>query len=94
MKKINWKVRLANKHFWFGLIPSVLLLLQALAALIGININAELLGDKLLTVVNTLFIVLTVLGVVNDPTTEGMTDSARAMSYETPCQIKQEDTPQ
>lgn len=94
MKKINWKIRLANKHFWIALIPSALLLLQALIALFGIDIKVELLGDKLLTVVNTLFILLTVLGVVNDPTTEGVADSAQAMAYKTPCpcQMAEEDT--
>ena len=35
-------------------------------------------------VVNTLFVVLAIMGVVNDPTTSGISDSERAMTYETP----------
>ena len=42
------------------------------------------LGNKLLEVVNALFAVLAILGVVNDPTTAGVADSQRAMSYEAP----------
>ena len=30
--KINWTVRLKNKTFWLALIPAVLLLVQAVAA--------------------------------------------------------------
>ncbi|HIW15875.1 MAG TPA: phage holin, partial [Firmicutes bacterium] len=42
------------------------------------------LGDKLLAVVNAVFGVLVILGVVTDPTTSGVSDSAQAMTYETP----------
>ena len=41
-------------------------------------------GEKLLTVVNTLFAVLTILGVVTDPTTAGVSDSKLALSYDEP----------
>ena len=39
---------------------------------------------KLLAVVNALFAVLALLGVVNDPTTAGMSDSTLAMTYDKP----------
>ena len=42
------------------------------------------LGNKLLEVVNALFAVLAILGVVNDPTTAGVADSQRAMTYAVP----------
>ncbi|MER2152280.1 MAG: phage holin [Candidatus Limivicinus sp.] len=42
------------------------------------------LQDKLLAVVNALFAVLVILGIVADPTTEGLGDSKRAMTYEEP----------
>lgn len=81
---INWKVRFANKAFWVAFIPAVLLLAQVVAAVFGYTLVLGDLGNKLLAVVNALFAVLAILGVVNDPTTEGMSDSARAMTYDKP----------
>ena len=83
MKKINWIVRIKNKAFWVALIPALLLLVQAIAAVFGLNINLGDLGDKLLTVINALFAVLAILGVVVDPTTPGTGDSERALTYKT-----------
>lgn len=82
--KINWKVRIKNKVFWLALVPAVLLLIQVVAAVFGIDLNLDALGDKLLAVVNALFAVLTILGVVTDPTTDGISDSRQAMEYDKP----------
>nr|DAG20489.1 MAG TPA: hypothetical protein [Caudoviricetes sp.]DAU50729.1 MAG TPA: holin [Caudoviricetes sp.] len=81
---INWKVRFKNKSFWLALIPAVLLLIQAVAAVFGFTLDFGELSDKLLAVVNAVFVVLTILGVVVDPTTEGTGDSARALGYDKP----------
>lgn len=81
---INWTVRLNNKTFWLSLIPAVLLLVQVVAAVFGINLDLGDLGNKLLAVVNAVFAVLVILGVVNDPTTAGMSDSNQAMNYTKP----------
>lgn len=79
--KINWLVRVKNKAFWVALIPAVLLLVQAVAALIGVSIDLGEIGDKLLQVVNAIFTVLAILGIVTDPTTTGIGDSERALTY-------------
>ena len=81
---INWKVRFKNKSFWLALIPAVLLLIQAVAAVFGFTLDFGELSDKVLAVVNAVFVVLTILGVVVDPTTEGTGDSARALGYDKP----------
>ena len=81
---INWTVRFKNKTFWLAVIPAVLLLIQTVAAVFGYTLDLGELGDKLLAVVNALFGVLAVLGVVTDPTTAGVGDSQQAMGYETP----------
>ena len=81
MKKINWIVRIKNKAFWVALIPAILLLIQAIAAVFGLTIDLGDLGDKLLTVINALFAILAILGVVVDPTTPGTRDSERALTY-------------
>ena len=82
--KINWKVRIKNKVFWLALIPALLLLAQVVAAVFGYELHIEALGDKLTAVINALFAVLAILGVVADPTTTGVSDSKQAMEYEKP----------
>ena len=81
---INWKVRIKNKNFWISLIPAVLLLVQVVAAVFGFTLELGELGDKLLAVVNALFAVMTILGIVTDPTTEGLSDSKLALTYDEP----------
>lgn len=81
---INWKVRIRNKAFWVALIPAVLLLVQSVAAAFGIGLDLSQLGARLLAIVNELFVLLAILGIINDPTTAGLDDSLQAMSYEYP----------
>jgi phi LC3 family holin len=82
--KINWQVRVKNKAFWLAIIPAVLLLVQAIAAVFGYKLDFADLQGKLLAVVEAVFVVLTILGVVVDPTTKGLGDSARALTYDEP----------
>lgn len=84
MRNINWKVRIKNKAFWVGLIPLVLLAIQIIASLFGIELDFGDLGDKLLKLVNVVFAILALFGVVIDPTTAGVSDSKQAMNYITP----------
>ena len=82
--KINWTVRIKNKMFWLALIPALLLLAQVVAAVFGYELHIDALGDKLTAVINALFAVLAILGVVTDPTTAGVGDSKQAMEYTAP----------
>lgn len=81
---INWKVRIKNKAFWLALIPALLLLIQAVAYVFGFALDLSELGDKILAVVNALFAVLSILGIVTDPTTDGVADSKLALTYDEP----------
>lgn len=81
---INWIARVKNKNFWLTLIPAVLLLVQTVAAVFGFFLDFGELGNQLLSVVNALFAVLVILGVVNDPTTAGISDSKQALTYTEP----------
>ena len=84
MKNINWTVRIKNKTFWVAIIPAILVLIQAIAAVFGHTLDLGDLGNKLLDVINAAFIVVTMLGVVADPTTAGVGDSEQAMTYTEP----------
>lgn len=79
--KINWLVRIKNKNFWIAVIPATLLLVQVVLAVFGVTIDIGDLGNKLLAVVNAAFAVLSILGIVTDPTTKGICDSEQAMAY-------------
>lgn len=81
---INWKVRIKNKLFWLAIIPAVLLLIQAVASVFGYTLDFTDLGNKLSAVVEAVFSVLVILGIVTDPTTKGISDSQLAMTYEKP----------
>ena len=81
---INWTVRLKNKTFWLSFIPAMLLLIQVVASVFGFTLDLGELGEKLLAVVNAVFAVLAILGIVTDPTTAGISDSKRALSYKSP----------
>lgn len=81
---INWNVRIKNKAFWMAIIPALALLAQAVASVFGFTIDLTTLVGKLLAVVDAVFAVLVILGIVNDPTTAGVGDSERAKGYEVP----------
>ena len=86
MKKyrINWGVRIRNKKFWITLIPAISLLFQLIAEAAGYNIESWILEQKLIEIINVIFAVLSILGIIVDPTTKGFSDSEQAMTYKTP----------
>lgn len=84
MKSINWKIRLKNRTFWLTLIPALLLLAQAAASLFGFELEMGALSERLTGLINALFSALAILGIVTDPTTEGLGDSERALGYSEP----------
>ena len=81
---INWKVRFANKNFWLTFFPALFLLIQVCAAPFGYEWDFVVLNQQVANIVNAVFGVLAILGVVNDPTNAGVNDSVRAMTYTEP----------
>ena len=81
---INWKVRIKNKNFWLALVPALFLLVQAIGAPLGYKWDFVILNQQLAAIINAVFAVLAILGVVVDPTTAGVSDSARALTYTRP----------
>lgn len=81
---INFTARIKNKTFWLTLIPAVLLLIQVVAAPFGYNWDFGVLGEQLTAIVNALFAVLSIIGIVADPTTAGIGDSKQALTYTEP----------
>ncbi|EAD8851614.1 phage holin [Listeria monocytogenes] len=73
--KINWKVRMKSKVFWVSVIPLILVLVQQLLGWFGVTLPVDTINKEALDMINSVFLLLGVLGVVNDPTTQGTSDS-------------------
>ena len=66
---MNWKSRLRNKTFWVSLTAAIVLLAQQL----GLDIFPENISD----IVNTILLIATILGVIVDPSTDGIKDGQK-----------------
>ena len=75
MKNINWRLRFQNKATLLAIASTVILLIQQL----GFK-----LPDNSADIVNTFLTLLVLLGVINDPTTEGLKDSNKVLTYDKP----------
>lgn len=73
--RINWKLRLKNKVTLTAIIATVFLLIEQLGFELPKNISQ---------VVDTALSLLVLLGVISDPTTQGIEDSTRALEYDKP----------
>lgn len=80
--KINWKVRLRNKTWVASMLALVVSFVYDLLAMLEVvpAVNEDWVMNLSLTVLT----VLTMLGVIIDPTTQGVSDSDRAMLYDEP----------
>lgn len=86
---INWKVRFKNKAFWIGFIPAVIILVQAIGTLFGYTFELRGVEDNLINIVQALFAVLAMLGIVVDPTTVGLSDGFYGLQYTSPSVIEE-----
>lgn len=93
MNRINWRVRAKNPVFWRGLIAALGTLAVSVLGVFGLDASEQVdqLTVGLTGVATAAFGVLAVLGVVADPTTEGMGDSERALGYDAPAPTGGED---
>lgn len=82
--EINWAVRFKNKAFWLAFIPALLLTIQVCAAPFGYQWDFAILNQQLAAIVNAVFLLLALLGIVTDPTVDGISDSIRALNYAVP----------
>lgn len=82
--KINWKVRVKNRAFWIAIIPALTLLGKQVLELFGVNVDFTNVSKELLGIIETVFVILAIVGVITDPTTKGISDSERALGYSEP----------
>lgn len=77
--KINWKARIRNKTFLVSLCALVVsFIYEVLSMLEMVPAISE---NEVLQIIYIIINLLGVLGVIVDPTTKGISDSERALSY-------------
>ena len=79
--KINWKARLKNKVFLISL--GTLIISVAYKALAMFDVFPNVSESETLEILSYFVDVLSIMGIVIDPTTDGVNDSDRALTYGT-----------
>jgi phi LC3 family holin len=79
--KINWKVRIKNKAFLAALAALIIAFVYQLLA--ALDVVPRISQDSITEVIGMVLNLLGLLGVLVDPTTAGVSDSERAMTYGT-----------
>ena len=87
--KINWKVRFKNKVFLTAFISLIVGFIYSMLGLF--DIFPAITKNSILQIVEQVLTFLGLIGVIVDPTTAGLGDSDRAMSYEEPWQDVEEE---
>lgn len=72
MKKLNLKLRFQNKAFCVAFASAIILLLQQLGL-------GQYLPENLMDIINSILLILSMCGIVVDPTTDGIADSDRVL---------------
>lgn len=80
--KINFLVRFRNKAFLATFIPIVLTFVYQLLGLFGVT--PAISQDNAIQYIGLVINLLAALGIVVDPTTKGLSDSAKALTYTEP----------
>lgn len=86
---MNWKVRIKNPTWWIQAIISIVAPIMGYLGITSADITTwTALWEAMQTAISNPHVIgLALLGVwhtLNDPTTKGLFDSKRAMSYDTP----------
>ena len=80
--KVNWKVRFKNKVWLSSFICAVVAFVYNILGMF--EIFPVITQNTIMQIVNEFLLLLSLVGVIIDPTTEGANDSIRAMNYEEP----------
>lgn len=77
--KINWKARFKNKTFLITFVTLVVTFVYQVLGLFGVVPAVS--EESVVNVITLLVNILAFVGVIVDPTTDGINDSDRAMLY-------------
>ena len=80
--KINWKVRFQNKAWLASFISLIIGFVYGMLALF--DVFPDITQATITRMIGQVLEFLGLIGVLADPTTEGLSDSKRALSYDHP----------
>lgn len=86
--KVNWKVRFKNKVWLASFFSCIVSFIYTILGMF--DIFPAVTQNTVSQIVNQVLMVLSLIGVIVDPTTNGYSDSNRAMGYEEPWKDEQE----
>ena len=86
--RINWKVRFKNRIWLSSFLSLIVGFVYSMFALF--DVFPAVTENTICQVINQILTFLGMIGVLVDPTTAGLNDSNRAMSYEDPWQDVEE----
>lgn len=87
--KINWKARFKNKAFVLTFITLIIAFVYQVLGLFGVFPSVS--EDTFVNVITIAVNLLGTVGVLIDPTTQGVGDSERAMTYYTDEDVRNEE---
>lgn len=79
--KLNWKARFKNKTFVISFVTLIIAFVYQMLGLFGIVPSIS--ESSIVNVVTIVINILATFGVLVDPTTNGVSDSDRALTYYT-----------
>ena len=79
---INWKLRLKNKATLLAIVTAVIALIYQILGMLGIVPAVS--ESEVTQAVGLVINILATVGIVTDPTTQGVSDSNRALTYDKP----------
>lgn len=79
---INWKLRFKNKTTLIAMIGAATTFVYQMLSLLGVT--PKISQDTVVQLISLIINVLVALGIVVDPTTNGISDSEQALNYQVP----------
>jgi phi LC3 family holin len=80
--KVNWTVRFKNGVWLASFLCGLVTFVYNVLAMF--DIFPVVTENTIIQIINNILLFLSMIGVITDPTTKGLNDSQRAMSYEEP----------
>lgn len=81
---INWKLRLKNKTTLLAIVTAVIALVYQVLGMLGIVPGVS--QSEVVQTIGLIINILAMVGIVTDPTTQGVSDSDRALGYDKPAE--------
>lgn len=82
MSKVNWKVRVQKKSFWMAIVSSLAIFVNSVAQAFGLDYSTQV--QSAVDGATGLLAILAGIGVIDDMTTKGISDSGIVQTYTKP----------